>query len=114
MRLSAIAALGLLVAGGAVGGVRAGDDHGSADPEAALVQKGRVLYMHHCSHCHGFNLVNPGTITPDLRQFPRDQKTRFLETIALGKNSRMPAWGDVLTLEDVDALWAYIGTGGRS
>ena len=46
--------------------------------DAHTVAEGRALYAHHCSHCHGFNMVNPGTVAYDLRQFPHDQKSRFV------------------------------------
>jgi mono/diheme cytochrome c family protein len=72
--------------------------------DARMVAEGRTLYAHHCSHCHGFNMVNPGTIAYDLRQFPHDQKSRFVHSVTNGKNGRMPQWGDVLTLEDIDKL----------
>ncbi|HXX03661.1 MAG TPA: cytochrome c [Xanthobacteraceae bacterium] len=86
-----------------------------AEPEAAeaeLAAKGKALYAHHCSHCHGFNMVNAGTIAFDLRQFPHDNKARFVHSVTTGKNGRMPAWGDLLSAGDIDQLWAYIKTGG--
>jgi mono/diheme cytochrome c family protein len=86
-----------------------------AEPEAAeaeLAVKGKALYAHHCSHCHGFNMVNAGTIAFDLRQFPHDNKARFVHSVTTGKNGRMPAWGDLLSASDIDQLWAYIKTGG--
>jgi mono/diheme cytochrome c family protein len=83
-------------------------------PDPATVAKGKALYTENCSHCHGFNMVNPGTITYDLRQFPHDQRPRFEESVANGKNGRMPAWGDLLGLEEIDAIWAYVLTGGKS
>jgi mono/diheme cytochrome c family protein len=86
-----------------------------AEPEAAeaeLAAKGKALYATHCSHCHGFNMVNPGTIAFDLRQFPHDNKARFVHSVTTGKNGRMPAWGDMLSASDIDKLWAYIKTGG--
>ena len=46
----------------------------------------------------------------DLRKFPSDQKGRFVASVTKGKNT-MPPWGDVLTAEDLDALWAYVMTG---
>src|SRR5689334_15640792 len=55
----------------------ADDDKRSAaseQPDPATVVKGKALYMHHCSHCHGFNMVNAGTIAFDLRQFPHNDK----------------------------------------
>jgi mono/diheme cytochrome c family protein len=84
---------------------------GDADQDLAL--KGKGLYAHYCSHCHGFNMINPGTLTYDLRNFPHDQKERFVLSVAGGKNGRMPPWGDILSLDDIDALWAYVLTEGH-
>ena len=82
--------------------------------DAHTVAEGRALYAHHCSHCHGFNMVNPGTVAFDLRRFPPDDKARFVNSVTQGKNNRMPPWGDVLSPEEIDELWAYIRTGGKS
>jgi len=84
---------------------------GQADPE--LVQKGKALYVEYCFHCHGLNMVNPGTVAYDLRQFPHGDKARFVTSVKQGKNNRMPAWGDVLTAEEIDEVWAYVLTGGK-
>jgi mono/diheme cytochrome c family protein len=84
----------------------------SEQPDAEMAVKGKALYMHHCSHCHGFNMVNPGTVAYDLRHFPHDQKSRFVSSVTNGKNGRMPQWGDVLSREEIDKLWAYVETGG--
>lgn len=81
--------------------------------EADRIEQGRALYGRHCLHCHGLNMVNPGTVTFDLREFPHDAKQRFVESVTRGKNNRMPPWGDVLTPDDIDALWAYVRTGGK-
>ena len=51
--------------------------------------QGKVTYAKNCSHCHGPNMVNSGTITPDLRAFP-DDRTRFVATVKQGKNGKMP------------------------
>ena len=83
------------------------------EAEAEMAAKGKQLYAHHCSHCHGFNMVNPGTIAYDLRQFPHEDKARFVHSVTTGKNGRMPAWGDLLSGEDIDELWAYVKTGGQ-
>jgi len=81
--------------------------------EAELAAKGKALYATHCSHCHGFNMVNPGTVAFDLRRFPHDNKARFVHSVTTGKNGRMPAWGDLLSARDIDELWAYVKTGGQ-
>jgi mono/diheme cytochrome c family protein len=80
------------------------------DPEMAV--KGKALYMHHCSHCHGFNMVNAGTVAFDLRQFPHNDKARFVRSVTEGKNGRMPQWGDLLKPQEIDEIWAYVLTGG--
>ena len=85
-----------------------------AAPEPDLATKGRSFYASHCSHCHGFNKVNPGNYSFDLRKFPHDAKDRFVNSVMNGKNGRMPPWKDVVTTDDLDAVWAYILTGGKS
>jgi uncharacterized membrane protein len=50
-----------------------------AGGDQALIDQGKNTYAQKCSHCHGPNMVNSGTITPDLRQFP-DDKARFVTT----------------------------------
>ena len=52
-------------------------------------------------------MANAGTITPDLRKFP-DDKDRFFTTVKMGKNGKMPPWGDVLNDNEIVSLWAYI------
>jgi mono/diheme cytochrome c family protein len=84
----------------------------SEQPYPEMAAKGKALYMHHCSHCHGFNMVNAGTIAFDLRQFPHNDKARFVRSVTEGKNGRMPQWGDLLKAEEIDEIWAYVLTGG--
>ncbi len=85
-----------------------------ATSDATLAAAGQALYAQHCSHCHGFNMVNPGTIAYDLRRFPHDGKERFVNSVTNGKNGRMPPWGGALSHQDIDALWAYVLTGGNT
>jgi mono/diheme cytochrome c family protein len=75
----------------------------------AKIDQGKAIYAEKCSHCHGPGMMNPGTITPDLRKFP-DDKARFVSTVKLGKNNRMPPWGDVLSDDEITSLWAYISS----
>jgi mono/diheme cytochrome c family protein len=114
--LGGVAALAFaLIAGRTVAGddmprPAEGPDPGS---EAEQVQSGKALYAEHCSHCHGFGMVNAGNVVPDLREFPTDNKQRFVDTVAHGKNNRMPPWGDVLSSAEIEAMWAYVRTGGK-
>lgn len=80
----------------------------SALADDAQVERGRRLYSDRCSHCHGLNMVTAGTVTYDLREFPRDQQERFFESVTNGKSNRMPPWGDVLTQEEIGDIWAYV------
>jgi mono/diheme cytochrome c family protein len=82
------------------------------ESDVEMTDKGNALYAHHCSHCHGFNMVNAGTIAYDLRKFPHDDKARFVHSVTEGKNGRMPQWGDLLAPQEIDEIWAYVLTGG--
>lgn len=97
---------------------QATDSPKSADGAQALamssVDQGRALYARHCSHCHGFNMVNPGTISYDLRNFPKDDEARFLNSVTNGKNGRMPPWGGLLSRREMERIWAYVVSGGKN
>jgi mono/diheme cytochrome c family protein len=76
---------------------------------SGAVDSGKVTYAQKCSHCHGPNMVNSGTITPDLRTFP-DDKSRFVTTVKQGKNGKMPPWGDILNDEQIADIWAFVAS----
>ena len=48
----------------------------------------------------------------DLRQFPREDRARFVDTVTYGKRG-MPPWDDVLKPDDIEALWAYVVAEGK-
>jgi len=75
----------------------------------AQIDQGKGVYAHNCSHCHGPNMVNGGTVAPDLRAFPND-RDRFVTTVKRGKNGRMPPWGDVLNDDQIATLWDYLAS----
>jgi mono/diheme cytochrome c family protein len=88
---------------------------GTASPgaTAAQIEGGHALYVRHCQQCHGENMVTPGAVVFDLRRFPHDEKTRFVDSVTNGKNGRMPAWGDMLSQAQIALLWAYVTSGGK-
>ena len=88
--------------------VRAADD-ATGNPVQAQIDLGKSTYASKCSHCHGPNMMNSGTITPDLRAFP-DDKTRFVTTVKNGKNNKMPPWADILSEEEIGNLWAFVSS----
>jgi mono/diheme cytochrome c family protein len=75
-------------------------------------EQGKALYDNYCQTCHGEDMVNPGTVSYDLRKFPEGSKSRFLESVSNGKNG-MPSWKSVVTPEDMELLWLYVLTRGQ-
>jgi mono/diheme cytochrome c family protein len=80
-----------------------------AQIDQGQIVQGGVTFAQKCSHCHGFNMVNAGTIAPDLRRFP-DDRERFFTTVKLGKNGKMPPWGDLLSDDQIACLWTYVSS----
>ena len=74
------------------------------------IAAGASLFSRNCSPCHGTRMANPEGAA-DLRKFPRDDRERFVATVNRGKN-QMPPWGDLLKPEEIEALWAYVASGG--
>ena len=56
-------------------------------------------------------MVNSGTTSFDLRKFPLDQRDRFITSVTNGRGN-MPSFKEALTPEQINILWAYIGTRG--
>jgi len=95
-------ALALVLA--AAGAAASAQETAPPDPAEA----GRKIYVYSCQRCHGLNLATNG-IGFDLRTFPEHDKARFVRSVTHGKNA-MPAWGGTLKPEQLDLLWAYIGS----
>lgn len=81
--------------------------------QAERVEAGRLLYGQQCSRCHGYHMVNQGQAAFDLRKLHKEDRTRFVRSVTQGKAPNMPPWGDVLSPDEIEALWAYVLTGGR-
>ena len=82
----------------------------AADPHPQLAA-GLEAYEFFCSKCHGKDMINSGVSSYDLRKFPLDQKERFYSSVRDGSGA-MPAWGDVIYPDELDALWVYVATRG--
>ena len=100
-----IAAIGCMLAFLSVG--TAAQNPQQFPPER--IKQGADIYAQNCSGCHGAHMADPQGAF-DLRQFPPDQKSRFVNSVTKGKNG-MPPWGDLFKPEDIDALWAYVVAG---
>lgn len=82
-------------------------------PSPAEFAKGENLFQSICAHCHGPHMVNPGTVSFDLRRFPHDERERFFNSVRNGKNN-MPPWKDMLKPDEIEAIWAYVRSGGKA
>jgi mono/diheme cytochrome c family protein len=76
------------------------------------VDQGRDTYQDLCSTCHGRDMVNAGTLSFDLRKFPKDDFARFKTSVLNGKGTAMPSWAGKVSDEDIANLWAYVRSGG--
>jgi mono/diheme cytochrome c family protein len=86
---------------------------GAQEPPAKFpreqISKGAELYAANCESCHGVRMVGPQWGI-DLATFPRDNPSRFVNSVTNGTKA-MPPWGDVLKPEEIQALWAYVVAG---
>jgi len=81
-----------------------------ADPDATKIERGAAIYGDYCASCHGDALRNTsGGATFDLRRLRAEDHARFLNVVLNGK-TQMPPWRGALTLEQIEAIWAYIRT----
>ena len=77
--------------------------------EPEQISKGAALFLRNCAPCHGPRMVDPQSAF-DLRKFPPDEKTRFVNVLMRGKNA-MPPLGGLFGSEEIDALWDYVVAG---
>ena len=81
----------------------------AADYPPEQIKRGETLFAQNCATCHGTRMRNPQWAI-DLRMFPRDAQSRFVDSVTYGKR-QMPPWEDVLKPEDIAALWSYVAAG---
>jgi mono/diheme cytochrome c family protein len=90
-------------------------------PSVALVGQGRTLFESHCALCHGEDAKGDGVFAPDLMtqpadlsriaarrggEFPAEDVARFIDgriPVEAHRSAEMPVWGNVISLEFVDA-----------
>jgi mono/diheme cytochrome c family protein len=79
-----------------------------AEPAAAMIEKGAIIYQDYCSSCHGEELRNTsGGVTFDLRRLRPQDHDRFVNSVLIGK-TQMPPWRGVLDMQQIESIWAYI------
>ncbi len=74
------------------------------------IEGGRKLFAQNCAVCHGQKMVDPGGGFFDLRTFPPQQRSRFMNSVGNGKNN-MPPWRSVLSADQIGQLFAYVVAG---
>lgn len=75
------------------------------------IRHGAQIYAQNCAACHSPRMLDPN-VAFNLREFPPDQKARFVLSVTKGKN-QMPPWGDLFKPDEIEALWAYVMAGER-
>jgi len=91
--------------------VLTGASAAAAESAPEQVRRGAEIFERNCAPCHGPRMQDPESAF-DLRKFPPNQHERFVNSVTRGKN-QMPPWGDMLKADEIEALWAYVLTGGR-
>ena len=80
------------------------------DRDQGAIEEGRFLYVRmNCAYCHGFD--GKGGMGPDLT----DDRWRYgandadvFSSIFRGRAKGMPAWGEILTQDQIWELVAYV------
>jgi mono/diheme cytochrome c family protein len=72
------------------------------------IRQGAETFAVFCSPCHGERMSSPEFF--NLKTFPPDQHSRFVNSVTNGKNA-MPPWRGQLKPEDIEALWSYVVAG---
>ena len=76
----------------------------------AQIQRGANVFANFCTPCHGERMGNPELF--NLREFPKNERDRFINSVYNGKNG-MPPWRGQLKPDEIEALWAYVSTGDK-
>lgn len=92
---------------------------------AAYAEEAYLNYKSYCMQCHGMHGKGDGVNVPAMNVRPRDHSdnkymmtrtnTEIYKAIKFGgpavnKSIKMPAWGDVLTEEEINQMVGHIRT----
>jgi len=80
----------------------------TATASKEVVAMGKEIYDRTCNVCHGINVIT-GTM-PDLRYMTPETHAQFDDIVIRGlrADKGMPAFADIYTTEDADAVHAYV------
>lgn len=78
--------------------------------EEASIKQGKRLYRGLCARCHGRNGEGGGRFagSRNLRQYNRGY-SKFVSIVKEGAK-KMPAWGGILSGDDINRIGAYLET----
>ena len=74
--------------------------------DRSKIAAGAEVYAEKCAACHGERLRATGAGF-DLLKIGPSERERFDKAVNDGKG-QMPAWGGLLSAEEIDQLWAYL------
>ena len=90
----------------------------SKHPLMGNPEKGRDLYARYCRACHGDEGEGDGVMTSLIAMKPMDHTNplsmseisnlEMVRSIKNGKGNYMPAWKDIISNDEVEALVSYI------
>jgi mono/diheme cytochrome c family protein len=69
------------------------------------IRAGSELYERYCANCHGTRMEGVEAAY-DLRKFGPNDRPRFYGAVLSGVKT-MPPWNGLLTLQQIETLWAY-------
>ena len=81
----------------------------AADPDA--MRSAARVYQNYCAACHGRDARGGARMFPNLRDFEWQWgggEEEILHSLREGRRAAMPAWGEVLGEEGVNAVAAYV------
>ena len=84
----------------------------TAPPET--IERGKVLFLDQCSWCHGYDAIGNGSF-PDLRYSSAATHSIWNAIVLDGAylSRGMPAFGDIYTEDDAQAIRAFVVRQGR-
>lgn len=83
-------------------------DSGVQGPITGVASRGAGIFEHNCQACHGAGAI--GGMGPRLAKNPiLKHEDVFWETVLYGRGP-MPAWGSVLTQQDIADLYSWLST----
>lgn len=79
----------------------------SAEDDPAQVEAGAAVFAANCASCHGADGEGSAVGRPLAGVATENDRARHITTVTEGRNT-MPAFGDVLTAEEIDSVVSFV------